>query len=179
MHVISHVKYLDSLDLKDMAISDEGTRVSLWTNAMVRKAINHDTASDGCFGMAQGHLIDARFDLRELINRCFQATDTYRLDQKDTICFPVLQKFTRLPTETSGHYWLVVLNLTAQRFEIIDSLGKQGQPLMMDACHLLIAGIKYMWTYHYKESKVQINNREIEVIDCPRQNTRMIVASSH
>ncbi|KAM0860371.1 hypothetical protein ACQ4PT_046598 [Festuca glaucescens] len=46
------VKYLDSLDLPDMDISAEGTRVSVWTNAMVRKAIMLDTADDGSFGNA-------------------------------------------------------------------------------------------------------------------------------
>lgn len=46
------VKYLDSLELQDVDISDEGTRVSIWTNAMVKKAISQDTGSDGRFGMA-------------------------------------------------------------------------------------------------------------------------------
>lgn len=46
------VKYLDSLQLEGMHISAEGTRVSVWTNAMVRKAIKQDTRSDGTFGGA-------------------------------------------------------------------------------------------------------------------------------
>jgi hypothetical protein len=46
------VKYLDSLDLNGIEISQEGTRVSVWTNAMVRKAIKEDTKPDGTFGAA-------------------------------------------------------------------------------------------------------------------------------
>ncbi|KAM0871246.1 hypothetical protein ACQ4PT_039494 [Festuca glaucescens] len=47
------VKYLDSLELNGIEISEEGTRVSVWTNAMVRKAINEDTKPDGTFGVAR------------------------------------------------------------------------------------------------------------------------------
>ena len=46
------VKYLDSLQLNGIKISDQGTRVSVWTNAMVRKAIQQDTNTDGSFGAA-------------------------------------------------------------------------------------------------------------------------------
>ena len=46
------VKYLDSLELKDMQVSPDGTRVSVWTNAMVKKAILQDTNPDGTFGAA-------------------------------------------------------------------------------------------------------------------------------
>ena len=46
------VKYLDSLELKDMQVSIEGTRVSVWTNAMVKKAVLLDTKPDGTFGAA-------------------------------------------------------------------------------------------------------------------------------
>jgi hypothetical protein len=44
------VKYLDSLQLEKHEISDEGTRVSVWTNAMVRKATQQDIKPDGSFG---------------------------------------------------------------------------------------------------------------------------------
>jgi hypothetical protein len=65
---------------------------------------------------------------------------------------------------------LVVLNVSAERFEIIDSLSsrKKGEALMMEACHMLIAGIKVMWKREYAKSKVQIVNWPIEVIDSPR-----------
>jgi hypothetical protein len=35
-----------------MDISDEGTRVSVWRNAMIKKAIMHDTTDDGSFDIA-------------------------------------------------------------------------------------------------------------------------------
>jgi hypothetical protein len=59
---------------------------------------------------------------------------------------------------SSGHYWLVVLDIKGRRFEIIDSLSKDGQALMMPVCHLLITGIKKMWAREYKESSVDISN---------------------
>jgi hypothetical protein len=46
------VKYLDSLELKDINVSSEGTHVSVWTNALVKKAIKQDRGSNGLFGMA-------------------------------------------------------------------------------------------------------------------------------
>lgn len=47
------VKYLDSLQLEGVEVSEEGTRVSVWTNAMVKKAILQDTWSNGRFGKAK------------------------------------------------------------------------------------------------------------------------------
>lgn len=46
------MKYLDSLQLQNVDISDEGTRVSVWTNALIREAVRQDTWSDGTFGAA-------------------------------------------------------------------------------------------------------------------------------
>jgi hypothetical protein len=40
---------------------------------------------------------------------------------------------------------------------------------MMEACHMLIVGIKVTWKREYAKSKVQIANWPIEVIDSPRQ----------
>jgi hypothetical protein len=44
--------YLDSLQLRDMDLPEEGVRVSVWTNKMVREALKQDTKSDGTFGAA-------------------------------------------------------------------------------------------------------------------------------
>jgi hypothetical protein len=43
---------LESLQLKNMDIPEEGVRVSVWTNKMVREAVKQDTKSDGTFGAA-------------------------------------------------------------------------------------------------------------------------------
>ena len=45
--------YLDSLELEGMEIDQDGIRVTVWTNEMVREAIKQDTFSDGTFGRAQ------------------------------------------------------------------------------------------------------------------------------
>ena len=44
------VKYLDSLDLQDIEVNQDGTRVTVWTNAMVKNAIIQDRRSDETFG---------------------------------------------------------------------------------------------------------------------------------
>ncbi|KAK1669076.1 hypothetical protein QYE76_057235 [Lolium multiflorum] len=86
------------------------------------------------------------------------------------VCFPTLQAFPGTPKDASGHYWLVNLNIKAQRFEIYDSLGNNSEPVNMHACHLLIAGIKTNWTRQYSNSKIKIMDWPIEIIDSPRQN---------
>lgn len=117
------------------------------------------------------YLIDCRFNLKD-VTRCFENSPANRLDHKDIICFPTLEKFQNLPKDSSGHYWLVVLNIKAERFEIIDSLARNAQALMMESCHLLIASIKKMWAKEYRNSKVQIIDWPIEVIDSPKQENR-------
>lgn len=114
------------------------------------------------------YLTDGRFDLKDVV-KCFEKNQLNRLDHKDIVCFPTLEKFGSLPQDSSGHYFLVVLNIKAERFEIIDSLARNGKALMMEACHLLIAGIKTMWKRMYNDSKVQITNFPIEVIPSPKQ----------
>jgi hypothetical protein len=52
LFVLVHVKNLDSLELKDMDVSPIGTRVSVWTNSLVKKAMQQDMDSNGFFGMA-------------------------------------------------------------------------------------------------------------------------------
>lgn len=46
------VKYLDSLKLENMDVTQKGTRVSVWTNEMVKITILQDTQADGSFGKA-------------------------------------------------------------------------------------------------------------------------------
>ena len=85
------------------------------------------------------------------------------------ICFPTLAKLPSDPKGPSGHYWLVVLNIKARRFEILDSLASKTEALMMDACHYLIASIKSMWAKDYKLSTLNISDFLIELIESPRQ----------
>jgi hypothetical protein len=51
-----------------------------------------------------------------------------------------------------------------------DSLGSNGEALLMHSRHLLIAGIKTMWFKEYKKSKVQIADWPIVLIESPKQN---------
>jgi hypothetical protein len=90
------------------------------------------------------------------------------------VCFPTLEKFDGVTNDASGHYFLVVLNIKACRFEVFDSLARNGQPLMVEACHLLVDGIKTMWARIFTDSKVQIANWPIEVIDSPKQTNGYI-----
>ncbi|XP_071680291.1 putative ubiquitin-like-specific protease 1B [Lolium perenne] len=115
------------------------------------------------------YLIEGRDNLKE-VTRCFENSPSNRLDHKDIVCFPTLQAFPGTPKDASGHYWLVNLNIKAQRFEIYDSLGNNSEPVNMHACHLLIAGIKTNWTRQYSNSKIKIMDWPIEIIDSPRQN---------
>jgi hypothetical protein len=80
----------------------------------------------------------------------------------------MLESFPDCPPDSSGHYFMVVLNIKAQSFEVMDSLSKNGKALMIDACHFLDAGVKTMWTRMYNNSKVQIGSWPIEVADSPR-----------
>jgi hypothetical protein len=73
------------------------------------------------------------------------------------ICFPTLQCFPGLANDQSGHYWLVNLNLKAERFEIYDSLAKNVEALMMDSCHFLIGAIKAIWASEYQCSTGLLN----------------------
>lgn len=91
-----------------------------------------------------------------------------RLDHRESIQFPVLQFLTPDEEEKNGHYFLFTLNIKAQRFEIMDSLRREGDAMMMDACHFLAAGIKYMWNKNYRNSTVKIGDFPIVYIPCPK-----------
>jgi hypothetical protein len=52
LFVLVHVKNLDLLELKDMDVSPIGTRVSVWTNSLVKNVMQQDMDSNGFFGMA-------------------------------------------------------------------------------------------------------------------------------
>ncbi|CAM0912916.1 unnamed protein product [Alopecurus aequalis] len=118
------------------------------------------------------YLLDCRFKLKD-VRRVFCASTTHRLDHNELICFPTLQSFDHQPKfdKDSGHYWLVNLNIKAARFEIMDSLTRNGEPLMMDTCHCLIASIKKMWKAEYSTSRVDISSYPIHILPVPNQTT--------
>ena len=86
------------------------------------------------------------------------------------ICFPTLQAFEGCDENSSGHYFLVNLNLKAERFEIMDSItNRNGESIMIDACHLLVAAIKVMWSREYAESNIDISEFPMVFIPLPQQ----------
>lgn len=63
-----------------------------------------------------------------LVKKLFKFTPQSRLDHNDQIMFPVLQDLTPDQKKFTGHYYLIVLNLKAERFEVMDSLrGKKAR----------------------------------------------------
>ena len=86
------------------------------------------------------------------------------------ICFPSLQSFVGCGENSSGHYFLVNLNLKAETFEVMDSITtKNGESVMMDAWHLLVAAIKVMWSKEYVQTNFDISELPMVVIPLPKQ----------
>jgi hypothetical protein len=73
--------------------------------------------------------------------------------------------------EFKGHYYLIVLNLKAERFEVMDSLRtKKNRGLLQDS-RAIIGSIKYLWASNYGESNINIEKWQIEYITTPMQKT--------
>jgi hypothetical protein len=51
-----------------------------------------------------------------------------------------------------------VLNLKAERFELMDSLRSKANYVLMKDARGIIGFIKYMWQENYSESKINIRN---------------------
>lgn len=98
------------------------------------------------------YLIDCRFELKEVTKK-FACAPGNRLDHKELIMFPVLQYLTPDEVEKNGHYFVFNLNISAQCFEVMDSLRGEHDVMMMDACQFFAASIKYMWNKNYQHSK--------------------------
>jgi hypothetical protein len=85
--------------------------------------------------------------------------------------FPVLQDLTPDIKQHTGHYYLIVLNLKAERFEVMDSLRAKGNRGLIKDYRLIIGSIKYLWAKNYSESTINIENWVTEHIDTPMQKT--------
>uniref|UniRef100_I1Q175 Ubiquitin-like protease family profile domain-containing protein n=1 Tax=Oryza glaberrima TaxID=4538 RepID=I1Q175_ORYGL len=62
--------------------------------------------------------------------------------------FPILQKLGN-GNDKAGHYFMVCLNLKAERFEVYDSLRGEDDEELISASHLVVASIKTMWDRFY------------------------------
>ena len=87
------------------------------------------------------------------------------------VMFGVLQDLAPKCKEFCGHYYLIVLNLKAERFEVMDSLRPEGTPSLMSDAASIIGSIKHLWAENYSESKINISRYKTQYIATPMQKT--------
>jgi Ulp1 family protease len=87
------------------------------------------------------------------------------------VMFPVLQDLTPDIKLFNGHYYLIVLNLKVERFEVFDSIMAKGNCGLQKDYRAIIGSIKYMWDENYSESKIKIDIWPMVHIDTPMQKT--------
>ena len=83
----------------------------------------------------------------------------------------VLQNLSMSIKTFTGHYYLIVLNLKAERFEVMDSMRSEGNQSLMTDSAAIIGSIKYMWALKYHESRVDISKYRTIFINTPMQKT--------
>jgi hypothetical protein len=86
--------------------------------------------------------------------------------------FSVLQDLTPNLKEMTGHYYLIVLNLKSERFELMDSLRREGNRALLADARTIIGSIKYMWAKNYDQSKIDISKYKTVHISTPMQPTK-------
>jgi hypothetical protein len=69
----------------------------------------------------------------------------------------------------SGHYFMIVLNLRNERFELIDSLRTLGDPKLAECCNKVLSRIKFLWNIYYGDSDYAIDDYELVDIAVPKQ----------
>jgi hypothetical protein len=87
------------------------------------------------------------------------------------VMFSVLQDLSPGSKTFTGHYYLIVLNLKAERFEIMDSLRAEGNKGLMNDARQIIGAIKHMWSLNYSQSKIKIQNYATKHIPTAMQKT--------
>jgi hypothetical protein len=73
--------------------------------------------------------------------------------------------------EFTGHYYLIVLNLKAERFEVMDSMRSKGNKGLMKDVRSIIGSIKGMWRANFGESNVNIERWQTEHVTTAKQDT--------
>lgn len=84
------------------------------------------------------------------------------------IFIPILQELVQDDAH-SGHYFMIVLNLRNERFELIDSLRTLGDPKLAECCNKVLSGIKFLWNIYYGDSDYAIDDYELVDIAVPKQ----------
>ncbi|EEC80321.1 hypothetical protein OsI_22364 [Oryza sativa Indica Group] len=116
-----------------------------------------------------GYLLDSQLDRNEL-KKHFDQTRANHLDHKELAFFPILQELGN-GNDKAGHYFMVCLNLKAERFEVYDSLRGEDDEALISASHVVVASIKTMWDRFYmRSSKKTIQNYPLIFIDGPKQD---------
>ena len=82
--------------------------------------------------------------------------------------FPVLEVKEYID---DSHWFLLCLNLRAQRFEVFDSIRVQSDKALLQTSDKIIRAIKTLWQCHHAESRVDISKYEPLYIDAPKQET--------
>jgi len=87
--------------------------------------------------------------------------------------FPVLQniRFKRLD-RIVGHFFLLVLNLREERFEVLDSMRSLADINLKTCCNNLITTIKELWRKHYPNSRKNIDKYQLIDINVPLQSNK-------
>jgi len=67
----------------------------------------------------------------------------------------------------NGHYYLIVLNLKAGRFEVMDSMRRKGDKGLMAEARKVIGSIKHFWQTNYSDSKIDISRYKMVHIPTP------------
>jgi Ulp1 family protease len=86
------------------------------------------------------------------------------------VMFPVLQVMKTKDLGSCGHYFLLVLNIRNQRFEVIDSMRSLEDANLKTCCDQLTEAIKQLWSQYHSESEVVIQNYKIVSINAPTQS---------
>jgi hypothetical protein len=76
------------------------------------------------------------------------------------VMFPVLQAIKVKDLGDVGHYFLLVLNIRNARFEVLNSMRTLKDTNLRTCCNKLLESIKKLWSEHYSNSKVLIQNYE-------------------
>uniref|UniRef100_A0A0E0D2N9 Ubiquitin-like protease family profile domain-containing protein n=1 Tax=Oryza meridionalis TaxID=40149 RepID=A0A0E0D2N9_9ORYZ len=122
----------------------------------------------------EGYLLDSQLDRNEL-KKHFDQTRANRLDHKELAFFPILQELGN-GNDKAGHYFVVCLNMKAERFEVYDSLWGEDDEELISASNLVGASMETMWDRFYmRSSKKTIQNYPLFFIEGPKQDNMYVL----
>lgn len=117
------------------------------------------------------YLTEGSFKHKEL-EKIFKFSQSNHLDESELIMFPRMLTLPHDENNKNKHYYLIVLNLKAKRFEVLDSLNLETQPVMIEDCNQIVTSIRNCWATKYSQPSTGIQDYPIEHVDAPQQETR-------